>query len=220
MTQTIQDRIKDVVYINPYSIDSGVYKITCVNTGHFIIGSSIDCKNRLREHFIELEKNKHWNTHIQNRYNKHKEGWIFEIIESVESSNHLLRLTEQKHIDIHYNNVLCMNISKNAFVPSFTGFTHTSETRKKISNNSARKNKPGTMLNKKHSMETRQKMSISHKCKDIESEETRKKKSVAKIGNDWNRDRKHTQEFKDKIKASWIIRKLKKQQKTLNKNNI
>jgi group I intron endonuclease len=220
MTQTIQDNGFNIVYINPFELDSGVYKITCQETGHFIIGSSLNCKTRLREHFIELEKNSHWNTHMQNRYNKHKNSWVFEIIESVVPNKLLLRESEQKHIDIHYNSNLCMNINKSAYVPSFTGHTHTIETRKKISINSARKNKPGTMLNKKHKEKTRQKMSISQKLRQPENEETRRKKSIAKIGNSWNKGRKHTQEFRDKIKASWVIRKLKKQINSLNKDSV
>jgi len=220
MTQTIQDGKTKVVYINPFNIDSGVYKITCQDTGHFIVGSSLDCRTRLREHFIELERNSHWNTHMQNRYNKHKKNWMFEVIESVEPDKLLLRESEQGYINMHYNSELCMNINKSAYVPSFIGHAHTIETRNKISINSARRNKPGTMLNKKHKESTRKKMSIAQKLRAPESEETRKKKSVAKLGNDWNKGRRHTQEFKDKIRASWVIRKLKKQINILNKDSV
>lgn len=64
------------------AILTGIYKIECLKNNKLYIGSSKNIYSREKEHFSTLNKNKHYNKHLQNAYNKYgKEGFLFEIIE-------------------------------------------------------------------------------------------------------------------------------------------
>jgi hypothetical protein len=43
----------------------GVYRITCIPTGEFYIGSSDDMDSRIQEHLDHLKCSRHWNLHFQ-----------------------------------------------------------------------------------------------------------------------------------------------------------
>lgn len=49
----------------------GIYKITNLVNGKFYVGSSVDIKNRLRQHFGNLRRGTHHNHHLQNAWNKY-----------------------------------------------------------------------------------------------------------------------------------------------------
>lgn len=82
--------------------NKGIYKITCLATGKFYIGSSVNLKRRKCMHFRELKTNKHANKHLQFSYNKHgKDSFIFEVIEYLPANtdwSSTLQL-EQKYLD-------------------------------------------------------------------------------------------------------------------------
>lgn len=70
---------------------SGVYKITNIINGKLYIGSSNNCKRRLREHFSQLRHNKHFNRKLQFAFNKYGESnFNFDIIEYVKNDDLLL----------------------------------------------------------------------------------------------------------------------------------
>lgn len=70
---------------------SGIYKITNIINGKMYIGSSNNCKRRLKEHFSKLRCNKHYNKKLQFAFNKYGENnFNFNIIEYVEDVNLLL----------------------------------------------------------------------------------------------------------------------------------
>lgn len=60
----------------------GIYKITCLPTGKFYIGSSNNILARWRSHVSQLINNKHNNPYFQKAWNKYgKNNFKFEIIE-------------------------------------------------------------------------------------------------------------------------------------------
>lgn len=61
---------------------TGIYKITCLTTNKSYIGQSVSIKRRWATHKRELAKNIHYNTYLQNAYNKYgKENFTYEILE-------------------------------------------------------------------------------------------------------------------------------------------
>lgn len=63
---------------------SCVYKITNIINNKYYIGSTVDFKNRKRQHLSELKNNKHDNKHLQASFNKYgEEAFSFEVIEHV-----------------------------------------------------------------------------------------------------------------------------------------
>ena len=180
-------------------MNSGVYRILSP-TGHYYIGSTKNYTKRWKEHLKKLTTGKHNNTHMQNRYSKYPEGWLFEIVECVSLETKKLLEVEQKYLSACVGkDVLCMNINKSAGNPSRLGIKipHTQQTKNKIS--LAHK---GMLA----SAETRTKMSIAHKGKVKTethraslsksctgrklSEETKFKKSLALKGKPWSESRR------------------------------
>ena len=62
-----------------------------------------------------LKRGKHENPRMQNVFNKYPEGWQFIVVELVTRDQ--LIVTEQKHLDTHYGNTLCMNLTPTAKMP-------------------------------------------------------------------------------------------------------
>lgn len=78
----------------------GIYKILNTINGKFYIGSSVNLRKRLYEHFRELELGIHPNKYLQNSWIKYgKEGFKFSILEKVNNiTNEELRDLETKYI--------------------------------------------------------------------------------------------------------------------------
>jgi predicted GIY-YIG superfamily endonuclease len=66
---------------------SGIYAIVNTLNNKKYIGSSENLRKRYRQHFNNLNKNKHVNTHLQRAYNKYGasvfEFWILEECENI-----------------------------------------------------------------------------------------------------------------------------------------
>mgnify|MGYP000863314505 CR=1 FL=1 len=63
----------------------GIYTIKNTINNKVYIGSSINVEKRLKDHFINLSKNKHHNQHLQFAYNKYgKDYFTKEILETFE----------------------------------------------------------------------------------------------------------------------------------------
>lgn len=68
----------------PIPATSGIYRITCVPTGKFYIGSAINLQKRWREHRHYLKHGTHNNPKMQRAWNKYGEqSFVFETVELV-----------------------------------------------------------------------------------------------------------------------------------------
>lgn len=109
-------------------LKSGIYKITCLHSNSFYIGSAKNIKHRWNVHLSDLRKNKHHNIIIQRKYNKYGiENFKFDILANC-PPEYLVKL-EQWFID---NLKPELNIYLTAFSP--IGYKHSEETKNKISN--------------------------------------------------------------------------------------
>jgi len=95
-------------------VQQGIYQIRNLLNNNKYIGSSIDLYNRKNNHFKELKKNNHHNSHLQNSYNEYGEDkFLFEILEiNNDISRDQLYELEQIYID-SFNWSELYNISKN-----------------------------------------------------------------------------------------------------------
>jgi len=65
-------------------LTSGIYQITCTETGKIYIGSTSNLRQRHYVHFWSLRSGKHDNKYLQNAFNKYGEDvFVFEVIELV-----------------------------------------------------------------------------------------------------------------------------------------
>lgn len=159
---------------------TGIYKIINKINGKMYIGSAVDIQKRWIKHKSDLRKNKHHSKKLQNSWNKYGEqNFIFEIVEECEKNKDLL-LSKESYYFILYDTVKNgYNCAIKAGSPMF-GKKHSEETKKKIS-----KSNKG----KKRTEEFKQKLSIAHKGK-ILSESTKEKIRLGNTGkgmSDYNR---------------------------------
>ena len=77
---------------------AGIYKITCLPTGKYYIGSSLNIKGRFLKHKSDLKIQKHGNKYLQKAWNKHgATNFTFEILQICDSA---IRLEiEQSYLD-------------------------------------------------------------------------------------------------------------------------
>jgi len=134
---------------------SGIYKIINKINNNYYIGSSNNiCGRRWNDHRFDLERNQHFNDHLQkawNKYGKNNFEWV--IVENV--SQEKLLLTEQKYLNIaRTEKQKCYNQS---FVAGKVDMTP--ETRRKIG--LANRGKNNGNYGKKLSKEIRLRMSLS-----------------------------------------------------------
>jgi group I intron endonuclease len=95
--------------------NSGIYKITNLINNKCYIGSSVNCKDRIRRHESDLIRNKHHSQRLQNSFNKHGiNNFSFEIIEEIEVKgmlrffiDKLLIAREQYYIDSNLSFLPC-----------------------------------------------------------------------------------------------------------------
>ena len=98
---------------------SGIYKITNCIDEKFYIGSSKDIRTRFQQHKNLLNKNLHYNNHLQHAWNFYGENvFIFEVIEEVENNPDSLFGREQFYLDLYqsYNKNIGYNININSIV--------------------------------------------------------------------------------------------------------
>ena len=150
---------------------SGVYKITNILNGKFYVGSSITMNERWQQHRKKLIKGEHHSSKLQNSWNKNGESvFEFSIIEECQPIKEILLSREQYWIDkLNACGPNGYNIAKIVMSPML-GRKHTQETKEKLS-----------ILAKNPSKETRIKMSDARKGHEVTTE-TREKISSARNG--------------------------------------
>lgn len=140
---------------------SGIYKITNKINGKFYIGSSQNISQRWYDHKRELRHDRHCNKHLQDAWNKYgEENFSFEIIEECDIEE--LSKKEQLYIEKYIESGQMYNISHDTN-SSMRGRKHSEETKKKMS-----ESRKGLNAGEKHwlygkhvSDETKKKLSIA-----------------------------------------------------------
>lgn len=102
-----------------------VYRIVNKVNNKVYIGSTIDSERRKLEHFNQLERGVHINTHLQNAYNKYgRKTFMFDIIEDNLDDGELMK-REQHYIDLFNssNRNFGYNISQYANQPDGRKYT-------------------------------------------------------------------------------------------------
>jgi len=133
---------------------SGIYCIENLKNEKKYIGQTANLKRRKHEHFSSLRENCHFNSHLQNAYNKYgEENFKFRILFYCKPFE--LTKYEQIFVD-YYAPELLYNIRLEC-VDSNQGIIPSKETKEKISNALSGENHPN--YGKHHSKETKEKMS-------------------------------------------------------------
>jgi group I intron endonuclease len=97
-----------------------IYKITCVATDDFYVGSTIKPKRRRWEHWDALKKNQHHCVALQIAWNEYGEdAFDFEIIEEVEDESKLLGI-EDMYLAQYAGNPDCYNTALSTQIPCST----------------------------------------------------------------------------------------------------
>jgi len=191
----------------------GIYKIKNIVNGKCYVGQSIDIRNRIKKHIIELKSNKHNNQYLQYSWNKYGESnFIFEIIETCSPEELFFKegywINEFKSLNKNFGyNVeivdatlgkkICSDETKDKIskslkgrVPWNVGIKASQESREKMS-----KSQKSKIFTEEH----RKNLSISRK-KRVISEETKRKISNSKKGMpSVFKGKKHTEESRRKM---------------------
>jgi group I intron endonuclease len=170
-----------------------IYYIKNKNNNKLYIGSAKDVQKRIIDHRCRLNSNSHINKHLQKAWNKHGEDSFEFIVAEIFNDESELIIKEQSHIDsFSFKNLY--NILPKAYNSLGYKFTPQQiEELKKI----RQINPP--MKGKKHSEETRRKMSEIKKGTRASPETIRKLKEVHK-------GHKHSEETKRKMSESQLKR--------------
>ena len=153
---------------------TGIYLIqSFIKPDRFYIGSAISIQNRWNTHLSSLKNGKHYSKKMQRHVDKYSLADLeFKII--IECDKSVLLLTEQRFLDLIHP---YFNTSVIAGSP-MKGLKHSRKSKNKMRDvkigmkykpmsEQGKKNLGKCMLGKKHSEETKAKMSIAHKGKRL-----------------------------------------------------
>lgn len=201
---------------------AAIYKITCVVTDDFYVGSAVKPKRRRWEHWDALKKNRHHCRSLQEAWNEYGEdAFDFEIIEEVADESRLL-LIEDTYLMQHAGQQHCYNTALSTQIPS----SSQKEVREKIAQSLKEHytENQHPRRGKKHTPETLAKIAANrvpprgeghYRYGKTVSEEVRKKIGDAQRGKAKAPGRKVSEEGMAKIRAAaeaghydhWIGRK-------------
>lgn len=173
---------------------SGIYIIFNQESRSYYIGSSIDIRNRLREHIRALIRQTHRNRYLQRAYNHHgPDAFLFGILEEVPDTANLIAC-EQRWLD---TSSASYNLSPTAGSP--LGVKYSEEIKRAMS-------------------ERLRGRAPWNKGAVLKDEEVRRKLSKAKQGRDpWNKGKKGAQEAWNKGKTMRRESREKDRQEALKK---
>lgn len=163
-----------------------IYCIKNIENNKVYIGSSLDIRKRFINHKLDLKKNNHTNTYLQNSYNKYGEkSFTISILEKCDKINIIEK--EQYWMDYFksYSSKIGYNILKKA--RSSLNYKHTEETKIKLSSSIKKFHKanPGVWKGRKLSEEVKQNIRKTRKKvynKKSVSNITREKLRIALTG--------------------------------------
>lgn len=150
---------------------TGIYQILNKLNNKVYVGSSTDIKKRWRDHKWYLKNNNHHNSHLQSAWNKYGEN-SFEFLVLIECNIGELLIKELEFISQFnsFNNKLGYNVNDPEH--KFLGKKHSKETKQKLSEQKIGNKNPmfGKCGNKHHNYDK------------VVSDETRNKISSSKMG--------------------------------------
>lgn len=165
---------------------SGIYQILHVASGKLYVGSAINIGYRWDQHLRALKRNGHHNRKLQNAWNKYgADAFVFAVVEFVDNADDLLS-REQYWIDQKEAVAKGYNLAPKA--GSLLNFKHTEETKEKMSS---------AHIGLPRSEEHRKNLSIANTGKKM-SDEARQKMREAKLG---KKRAPHSAETKAKMSA-------------------
>jgi hypothetical protein len=115
----------------PYKKITGIYKIVNLINNKIYIGSAVSITQRFYNHKKLLESNKHFNTHLQSSWNKHKcDSFVFLIIELC--AEELLQEKEEFYISKFKSNNKEFGYNKRIDCKTNLGLKSSDETKLKL----------------------------------------------------------------------------------------
>jgi group I intron endonuclease len=174
----------------------GIYSITNRENGRQYIGSAIDIQRRWDWHVSRLNNGKHDNEHLQRAWKKYGQGvFVFAVVEHV-SDAALLGSREDAHLrglapDCAYN--ICREIGR---PPASKGRTYGPV---------VRANMAAAHRGRKHSAETRAKMSASWKPRH--TPESLAKSSAKQLGRKLTLSPERRAQIAETNRRTWLGRK-------------
>jgi len=175
-----------------------VYRIINSKNGRYYIGSSLDYKKRKRDHFNLLKRGNHHNKPMQEDYNIYgAESFKFEVLKLFNGIDRNALFDIEQEFISKSNESMRYNLYDNAFGMSYRGKdnpmfgkTHSEEIRQKLSEINSGENNPWygnsdhmKMMRsritkrfdgRKHTEETKLKMSVAHMGREKTESERRK----------------------------------------------
>jgi group I intron endonuclease len=139
---------------------SGIYRITCTANGKVYVGSAQNLKKRWSQHLTDLRRGVHHSRHLQGAWNKYGEdSFAWDVLEYAEDSD-LVEL-EQRHIDLHrsFDQEHGFNMYPTAGSPLGRSLSEQAKEKIRAAN-----------VGRKHTAETRAKMSEMRKGKKLSPE--------------------------------------------------
>lgn len=142
----------------------GIYKIENLKNGKIYVGQSVNIRKRFHVHKSTLINRKHINEHLQRSFNRDgMKNFKFSVLEEVKDRRKSLTKREQYWIDFYksFRSVYNQRPIENSTIE----YKHSKESREKISKGRLKYflNHEGTWQGKKHTKETRKRMSTSAK---------------------------------------------------------
>lgn len=115
----------------PYKKITGIYKITNIINNKSYIGSALSIKSRFTTHLYQLKRKLHFNSHLQNAWNKYGEiNFTFETIEMCNKSE--LKIREEYFISLYKSNNRVFGYNKRLDCTTNLGLKASIETREKL----------------------------------------------------------------------------------------
>ena len=95
MTTQEVKRVYTKTRFSTYWGQSGIYVITCIPSGKYYIGSSVDIGQRFTQHLSALRNNSHRNKYLQRAWNKYGfDNFKFDVLHPVYNQENLYSIEE------------------------------------------------------------------------------------------------------------------------------
>lgn len=187
-------------------MSAGVYIIKNMKNGKVYVGSSADIPTRWCKHRGALDAGTHHSVKLQRAWIKYgREAFSFEVVE-IEPDYEKRLMAEQQLIDAHNSAVIGYNIYGTAGSPR--GYRHSTQAIQKISASQRGRKKPDGHGDKVSAARKGMTVSASEVARlasirpKFHTAESRKKMSVARLGNTNRRGIKSSEETRAKQSAA------------------